>query len=287
MTFAADAWPLLPRSTPISARPASVWRIEMAKLVRQWRVRLVAGVCWLAPLAAAAFLLSAQTTPSDTLFGQWIHTSGLAFTMAMLSWAGQWGLPAVAAVVAGDIFSSEDHHGTWRTVLTRSRSRNELFVGKVLAAVTFSVACVALLTAASFLAALAGGLRPVVGLGGQEVASSHAATLALVSWATQLPPVLAFTGFAMLASVASRHSAVGIGVPILLGLALQVVGLVPLPPLARDLLPSTPFGTWVGLWTVPSFPAPVVVGVGVSLAWTALAVGGAWLVFRRRDLGGV
>ena len=42
--------------------------------------------------------------------------------------------------MAGDIFSSEDHFGTWKTVLTRSRGRGELFAGKVLAALTFALA---------------------------------------------------------------------------------------------------------------------------------------------------
>ena len=37
-------------------------------------------------------------------------------------------------MVAGDIFSSEDHFGTWKTILTRSCSRGQLFAGKFLAA---------------------------------------------------------------------------------------------------------------------------------------------------------
>ena len=74
--------------------------------------------------------------PADTLFGQWVHQSGFAIPMVVLGFAGQWVLPFVIAVVAGDIFSSEDHFGTWKTILTRSRSRGELFAGKFLAALT-------------------------------------------------------------------------------------------------------------------------------------------------------
>ena len=50
----------------------------------------------------------------------------------------------LASVVAGDIFASEDRQSTWKTVLTRSCSRGEIFVGKTLAAMTFSIVMVAL-----------------------------------------------------------------------------------------------------------------------------------------------
>ena len=69
-----------------------------------------------------------------------MHTSGFAIPMAVLGFAAQWIAPGLSAVVAGDIFSSEDHFGTWKTILTRSRGRGELFAGKFLAALTFALA---------------------------------------------------------------------------------------------------------------------------------------------------
>ena len=45
--------------------------------------------------------------------------------------------------MAGDVFASEDHFGTWKTVLTRSRGRAQVFTGKVPAAVTSTVVVVA------------------------------------------------------------------------------------------------------------------------------------------------
>ena len=56
--------------------------------------------------------------------------------LLMLGFAAQWVLPLLTALVAGDIFASEDQHGTWKTVLTRSVSRGQLFWAKTLAAVT-------------------------------------------------------------------------------------------------------------------------------------------------------
>ncbi len=46
--------------------------------------------------------------------------------------------PLITALVAGDIFASEDHNGTLKTVLTRSLERWQIFAGKALAAATYA-----------------------------------------------------------------------------------------------------------------------------------------------------
>lgn len=48
--------------------------------------------------------------------------------------------PLSTSLVAGDNFASEDQHGTWKTVITRSVSRAQLFWAKTLAAISFAVA---------------------------------------------------------------------------------------------------------------------------------------------------
>jgi ABC-2 type transport system permease protein len=187
--------------------------------------------------------------------------------------------------VAGDIFSSEDHFGTWKTVLTRSRSRAELFAGKVAAAVTFAVVAMAVLTVTDLLAGLLAGTQPVVGLGGQLVPAGHAATLVIASWLSELPPVLGFTAVAVLLSVASRNSVVGIGGPVLLALVFQVVTLTNLPEWGQAALLSTPFMAWHGFWAQPAFYGPFREGLITSAAWFIGCGGASWLIFRRRTIG--
>ena len=51
--------------------------------------------------------------------------------LVVLGFAALWAFPVLTSVVGGDIFSAEDRYGTWKTVLTRSRSRAEVFTGKV------------------------------------------------------------------------------------------------------------------------------------------------------------
>lgn len=263
---------------------AIVWRVELAKLTRLVRVQVVAGVAVLAPFLVAAAVGLQGAVPTDTLFGQWLHESGFALPMVVLGFAGQWVLPALTAVVAGDVFSAEDQFGTWKTVLTRSRSRGELFTGKLLAALTYSVAALVLLAGSSLLAGLLLGHDPLVGLGGQLVPARHAAALVGLSWATQLPPVFAFCALAVLLSIVSRSSVIGVGGPVLVGLVLQVLSLVSLPAVLRDALLSTPFGAWHGLWALHPFRGPVWRGLGTATVWFAGCVAASWWVFRARTV---
>ena len=88
--------------------------------------------CWIGPAIAVIVVSGQSTLPSDTLFGREMHATGWAGALVVLSFAGSWFFPLLTSVVAGDVFSSEDRYGTWATVLTRSRSRAEIFAGKTL-----------------------------------------------------------------------------------------------------------------------------------------------------------
>jgi ABC-2 type transport system permease protein len=296
VTLAAGQWPAYaepaagPAAGPSDPRQRSgtlvVWRLELAKLRGQWRVRAIALMCLVGPFVIVAGLNVQSATPGDTAFGQWVHTSGFAIPMVILGFGGQWLLPVGTAVVAGDIFSSEDHFGTWKTILTRSRSRGELFAGKFLAACTFATAAMVLLIITGLLAGLLAGTQPVVGLGGQLVTASHATELVVVSWLSVMPPVLGFTALAIFTSVASRNSAVGIGVPVVLTLAFQVVTLIALPAWGQQVLLSTPFTAWHGFWEQPAYVGPFLYGLLTSAVWFTLCSAAAWLVFRRRTIGG-
>ena len=60
----------------------------------------------------------------------------------MLLFGAVWLFPLITALVAGDIFASEDHNGTLKTILTRSLERWQIFAGKALAAATYAVAAI-------------------------------------------------------------------------------------------------------------------------------------------------
>ena len=287
MTLSAEPWPAFAEPVAGGRTRSGVlvaWRIELAKLAGLLRVRLIIALCLVMPFLAVAGLNLQSSTPGDTPFGQWVHTSGFAIPMVILGFGGQWILPVLTAVVAGDIFSSEDHFGTWKTILTRSRTRGELFAGKFLAAVTFALAALVLLTITDLVAGLLAGTQPVVGLSGQLVPAGQATWLVIASWLAEIPPVLGFTALAAFLSVLSRNSVVGVGGPVLIALLLQIVTLVNLPASGQMALLSTPFTTWHGFWTQPAFYGPFRLGLVTCAVWFVVCGGAAWLIFRRRAI---
>jgi len=261
--------------------------VELRKLAAQVTVRAVAAVCLLGPFAFVAVLKLASAVPTDTLFGRWAQTSGFAVPLVVLGFAGSWGLVLVTSLVAGDIFASEDRYGTWKTVLTRSCSRADVFAGKALAAVTYSVAMVSLLAASSLAAgALVVGMQPLVGLSGTLVEPGRLVSLVLASWASVLVPMLGFTCVGLLFSVTTRSTVVGVLGPAVVGLAMQLVSLIGGGQLVRALLLTTPFDAWHGLFQEHPYYRPLEQGALVATVYAAGCLACAWQLFRRRSYAG-
>jgi ABC-2 type transport system permease protein len=264
-----------------------VYRVEVRKLAAQLALRLLALVCVLGPFVFAGILKVQSGSPTDTLYGVWVHSSGFAVSLVLLAFAGSWGFPLIAGIVAGDLFSSEDRYGTWKMVLTRSCTRGELFVGKLLAAGTFSLGLVALTTLASLVAGVVfvGG-HSLVSLSGTVFSASHALALVLVSWALCALPTLAFTSLGVLFSVATRNGIMGVIGPALCALAMQLLLLVGSGISAHALLLSSAFAGWHALFTASPYYGPVVVAVIVSLVWSVACLGLSWWLLRARDFAG-
>jgi ABC-2 type transport system permease protein len=244
------------------------------------------ALCLVAP-PVVALVLDGQTPPADTLFGRYIHASGFAVPLLLLGFATQWIFPLLTSLVAGDIFASEDHLGTWKTVLTRSVSRAQLFWAKALAATTFAVAVLVLLAASTIVSSvLVVGHQPLIGLTGQTIPSGTALRLVVAAWATDLPPLIGFTALSILLSVRTRNPAVGVVGPVVLGFAMALVGSIGGIGLLRRALLSTPLESWHGLLTAQPFHGPLYQGLVVSALWTAVCLFFAYTALRRRDITG-
>ena len=288
MTLAAERWPsYVEPAEGARARPGTVvvWRLELAKLSHLLRVRVIIVGCVIGPFVVVGGLKLTGATPGDTPFGIWTQTSGFAIPMLLLGALAQYALPALTAVVAGDMFAGEDHFGTWKTILTRSCGRGHFFVGKFLAAVTFAVVSMVLLTVFDLAAALLAGAHPVVGLGGQLVPAGHATVLVIASYLSELPPLLGFTALAIFLSVVSRSIIVGICGPVVIAVLLQIVSFINLPASGQMALLSTPFQAWHGFWADPAFYGPFRIGLLTSAVWFVVFAALSWLVFRRRTIG--
>jgi ABC-2 type transport system permease protein len=289
MSVAAEPSPLVqPRDTKRphpSLLDAIVW--ETSKLSAQARARFTLLACLLAPILIVVVINGQARPPKDSLFGRYIHASGFAIPLLMLGFAAQWVLPLLTALVAGDIFASEDQHGTWKTVLTRSASRAQLFWAKTITALAFAVCVLVLLAASTILSSvLIVGHQDLTGLTGQVIPSGTAARLVVASWATALAPLLGFTCLAILLSIRTRNPAFGIAAPVVIGMVMQLVGSLGGVDAIRPFLLTTPFESWHGLLAQHPFHSPLLWGLAVCAGWCLVCLTTAYISLRRRDITG-
>ena len=264
-----------------------VFGVERRKLSSQLAVRVLAVICILGPFVFAGILKIQSGSPTDTLYGIWVHSSGFALSLVLLAFAGSWGIPIIAGVVAGDMFSSEDRYGTWKLVLTRSATRRDLFLGKLLAAAVFSLALL-LLTAVASLAAgvlLVGG-HSLVNLSGTLFSPGKSLGLVLASWLLCAFPMLAFASLGVLFSVATRNGIMGVIGPPLSSLAMQLLLLVGSGIIVHLLLLNSAFNTWHALFNAEPFYGQLLIGIAVSITWASVCLWLSWRILSRRDFAG-
>ncbi|WP_392674990.1 ABC transporter permease [Streptomyces sp. LN785] len=270
------------RVHPVSV--ARGYRFELVKLVSQWRIRLLVLACWIAPALFVAAVSQQSSLPSDTLFGRWMHATGWAGSLVVLGFAGSWALPLLTSLVAGDVFASEDRLGTWRHLLVAVRSPRRIFMAKALASLTVILLLMAGLACSSAVGGLVTvGNRPLVGLDGHLLTPSEAAGGVLLAWVCVLAPTAALAAIGLLGSIALGRSPMGLLLPALVALVMQLAQMLPLPVAVRLALPGYAFIAWNGLFTSPSQIDPLLIGIAVSLVWAVFATALAYFLFLRRD----
>jgi ABC-2 type transport system permease protein len=273
------------RTAPARRAPlARTYRFELVKLLAQWPVRLVLIACCLGPALFVAVVSQQSSLPTDTVFGRWMGQTGWAGPLVILSFACSWVLPLLTSLVAGDVFAAEDRLGTWRHLLVAVRSPRRIFAAKALASLTVIALLAFGLAASAVLGDLAAvGAHPLAGLDGHLLSSGDAARAVVLAWLIALVPTLAFAAVGLLGSVALGRSPLGLIVPALLALVLQIAQLLPLPVDVRVALPSSAFIAWRGLFTDPAQTGPLLAGLLVDVAWTVAAAALAYRLFLRRD----
>ena len=289
VTGAVERPPAPEEATPHSAvvvaeRPTfagirTVSRHELRRLVSQRPAHWLAAILALAPFAFAAVIHHQSALPVDTLFGRQLHDAGMAVPFVVLGFAASWLLPAIGGLAAGDAFSLEDLHGTWPLLLTRGRSRAEIFFGKIAAAFVTASIAVLLIAVGSVLAGLTSGGDQLVGTTGQSLSSGAAVGLALASWASVLPAVLAFAALGAALSVRTGRSWAGVGGPVLAGLVMLIVDQANGPALVRRVLLTPAMLSWHGFTQQPASAGAFVVSVLASIAWAAVAIAIGWRGF--------
>ncbi|WP_026423260.1 ABC transporter permease [Actinokineospora inagensis] len=274
-------------SDTTAARPVPLsrgYRFELVKLLSQWAVRVLLVACWLAPAVFVAAVSQQDSLPVDTLFGRWMGATGWAGPLVVLGFAGVYALPLLTSLIAGDVFAAEDRLGTWRHLLVAVRSPRRIFTAKALASLTVILLLVAGLAVSSSVGGvLAVGNRDLVGLDGHLLSPAAAAGRVLLAWICVLAPTLALAAIGLLGSVAFGRSPMGLLLPVVVALVMDLVQMLPLPVAVRLALPSYAFIAWNGLFTSPAQTGPLLIGIVVSLVWAVTSTALAYALFLRRD----
>src|SRR5689334_19819884 len=265
----------------------TVYRWEMAKLLYQKLTILVLGATAIVPILFVVATHFRRGGPNDVPFGAYIHRSGLAIPLVILLFGAVWMFPLITALVAGDIFASEDHNGTLKTVLTRSLERWQIFAGKVLATATYaSVAILLNGTVAVIAGTIVSGFNPLQSLSGTTVSASHALGLVYISLLIYLIPIGTIVCIGLLLSTLFRNSAAAVVGTLMVSLVFQLLGILPGLGGLQPYLLSTQFQSWQGLLRTPIDWAPVIRAAWVCAMYGIPALVAAFLVFIRRDVAG-
>jgi ABC-2 type transport system permease protein len=266
----------------------TVYRWELRKLRSQKRTYLGLGAAAAVPIIfVVAMSVQSGRGPEDVAFGRYIHDSGLAIPLVLLLFGAIWMFPLITALVAGDIFASEDHNGTLKTVLTRSLERGQIFGGKALAASTYAIAAIVLNGIVAIVAGiLASGFNPLTSLSGTQVSAPKALGLVWASLGIYLIPILAVMCIGLLLSAVTRNSAAAVVGTLMVSLLIQLIGILPGLGGLHPYLLSTQFNAWQGFLRTPTDWAPIGRAAWVCALYGLPALAGAYLTFLRRDVAG-
>jgi ABC-2 type transport system permease protein len=265
----------------------AVYKWEVLKLLAQKRTYLGLGVAMIVPLIFVTVLILKTGGPNDIPLGRYIRQTGLALPFVVLFFMSIWAFPLITALVAGDIVASESHNGTLKTILTRSRNRGEIYAGKVLATLTYTVVAVFAMGAVGAIAAsIEWGFHPLTSLSGTTVSEWHAlgllvGTLALYAW-----PMAAIAAFGIFLSTVTRNSAAAVVGTLMWALFMQLLGVLPGTESIRPYLLGEQFQAWHGFLRTPADWTPVVRALWVCALYFGAPLAAGYLVFLRRDVAG-
>ena len=266
---------------------ARIYRWEIAKLLAQKRTYLGLGAATVIPIIFVVVLVLQTGGPNDVPLGRYIRDTGLAVPFVVLFFMSIWGLPLITALVAGDIVASESHHGTLKTILTRSRERGEVFAGKVLATATYTLVLVFAMGIVGLVAgSIAWGFHPLTSLSGTTVAPGHGLLLLLATLGVYTLPLAGIAAFALMLSTVTRNSAASVVGALMWALFMQLLGVLPGTESFRPYLLATQFDAWHGFLRVPADWVPVTRALWVCVLYIAIPLIAAYLVFLRRDVAG-
>jgi ABC-2 type transport system permease protein len=264
----------------------AVYRWELFKLRFQKRTYLGLGAALAVPIIFCVFA-DFGGGHADFAFSTYLSRSGLAVPLVLMLFGAIWLFPLIVALVAGDIVASEDHNGTLKTILTRSLERQQIFAGKVLAAVTYAVLAILVETTTAVIAGIVrSGFHSLQTLSGTVVSAPRALELTYIGMLVYLMPILTVVCIGMLLSAVTRNSAAAVVGTLMISLLFQLIGIIPGLEGLQPYLLSTQYNAWQGLLRTPIDYSPIIRAAWVCALYGLPSLFVAFLVFLRRDVAG-
>ena len=265
---------------------AVAYRWELRKLAAQKRTYLGLAGMALLPLIFTVTVAIDGGNVEGSIFGR-VSETGLTTPLILLFFGSAFLFPLTAALVAGDIVATEDHHGTLKTILTRSIDRGAVFGAKALAAITYGLVSLLVFAAVAVAAGVAAwGLHPLTSLSGTEIAVPRALALIAAALAAYLIPLITVASIALVLSTVARNSAAAVVGTLLIVVLMQIVAGIPGTEAVQPYLLPDQFDAWQGLLRDPIDWAPIGHAAWVSLSYAVPCLVAAAAVFRRRDVAG-
>jgi ABC-2 type transport system permease protein len=266
---------------------ARIYKWEILKLLAQKRTYLGLGAAMIVPVIFVVVLQIQSGGPNDVPLGRYIRDSGIVTPLVVLLFMSIWGFPLITALVAGDIVASETSTGTLKTILTRSRERGQIFVGKTLAAFTYTLVIVVAMGVIGVAAgSIAWGFHSFTSLSGTPVPAGRGLGLMFASLAVYALPLSGIAAFGLLVSTVTRNSAASVVGTLMFALFMQLIGVLPGTESIRPYLLGTQFDAWHGFLRTPADWTPVVRSFWVSAIYIFVPLVAAYIVFLRRDVAG-
>jgi len=261
-------------------------RVELGKAVRRWRTWVLALVLGAVPaLIVLALVLNPPPPGAAGDFFTLATNNGVFAPVAALAVTAPFLLPLTAGLLAGDAIAGEAAAGTMRYLLVRPVRRETIVAGKYAAVVALLLAAVAVIVVVGLIAGgLAFGLGPVPSLSGTTLSAGDAIVRLI------LAALYAAAGVSALAAVGLFISSLtesGPGATVAtVGVAIvgQILGVIDAVDFLHPFLLNEYWLAFIELFRTPVQPDLLLVGLGVFAAYTAVFLGLALLVVRRRDV---
>ncbi|MDX6689982.1 MAG: type transport system permease protein [Solirubrobacteraceae bacterium] len=285
--MSAVAAPRIARRSGRRPGVATVYRWELRKLRSQKRTYLGLGAAALVPIIFVVALLSSSGGPEDVAFGRYVRETGLATPLVGLLFSSFWLFPLITSLVAGDIVASEDNHGTLKTILTRSTERWQIFAAKLLAALSYAFAALAVFVGVGLvLGGLIWGFDPLTSLSGTQIQPGRGILLIGAASLAYFIPMIGIASIAFLLSTVTHNSAAAVVGTLILSFMMQLLAAISGLKFMHPYLLSQQFDAWQGLLREPTDWAPIGHAAWVSACYAVPAIAWALTAFLRRDVAG-